>query len=340
MKKFFATLIFMLIVISSYAYNNQDLLKYLEENDLGYLYPYVNNYEVYNYSVFIYPNIININSICHNNNNIRFPYFKKENSNVMEMIKLLDKIDTKEYKFNNKKYFYVTYKYNKNNNFDIFNLKNKRLLAIYNEYNTLIWYSFNSDLVFYKSCLIDLQKSDEMLIVVFYDSTTKYIKVEYIDDTNKTPIIIHYRIPRLIEGANYCDIIEKGKLISDNIIRIKYKDSNNIEYWKIKITENDRLNFDKMKFDPEVNKDGKVLEDFRLLWCNPEYKSKYFKKDTLLHYNKSFDYFEQDTEPTIEQLKEKFPYDTFFGDEVGDKEDNTFSENVYKNKDENIESPK
>ena len=218
------------------------------------------------------------------------------------------------------------------------------MFSIYNENNTLIWYSFNSDLEFYNSCLIDIQKSENILIVVFYDSLIKRIKVDFIDDTNKIPVILSFTIPRLIEGANFVDIVEYGKLISNNILKLKYKDSNNIEYWKIKITERDILNFDNVKYDPFVRKDSNILDDFTFLWCNPDYKSKYLKKEALVYNFKSCDYFEQDTEPTIEQLKEKFPNDTFFCDTVGDKDEikdnNTISDNVNKNKDENIDSPR
>ena len=103
--------------------------------------------------------------------------------------------------------------------------------------------------------------------------------------------------------AIYYDIIQSGipdpndkligaNIISDNIVSLKYQGMK--EYWRIKNSEED------------FNKYPKLIPSDRLLWTNNT-KHKDFGY-------KSVYYFNYDNEPTVSQLKEKFPEDTFYND--------------------------
>ena len=139
--------------------------------------------------------------------------------------------------------------------------------------------------------IYDIKKIDDSNYILVYNDGLIYI--DYITiDSNK--IYIEYRMPiLLIRNYNIDYIIDNVFIIGENYIKIKY--SNRKEIWRIKSQLIDNLNNDLVIQNTNNN----------LIWTSNK-KNK--------HYNnyKSYDYFEQDTEPTIEQLKEKFPNDTFF----------------------------
>ena len=172
---------------------------------------------------------------------------------------------------------------------------------------------------------------------VAYGSTISIYVISNYNKTDKYRIIYKYNIPNTsFDGIHYKDI----EFISNNIIKLTFDDKvhnrEKIEFFKLTQSKEDiKKNKEKYPKDFEERIFGR-----RLLWTN------YLLGDT---FHKSYDYFEQETEPTMKQLKEKFPNDTFFDETketeaktVTDKEvksvDDT-GEKFFKNKDENLDSP-
>lgn len=112
-------------------------------------------------------------------------------------------------------------------------------------------------------------------------------------EIDKKPVIYRYSLPMYYFCSNHSGIViplpTSGKIINDNIIRLKYADGS-IEHWKIKLTDKD---IEKTK---KVNPNNEI--DQRLVWWNGNGKGSYLKgmsKDDA----KSWDYNEESTsEPT------------------------------------------
>ena len=225
-------------------------------------------------------------------------------------------LENKEYnikRYETKKYYENELEINKKRklvHITIQNKKNNEEKCIFYHMNVL---PYNKD---YEKYYNAFMYKDNILFIPIQDLGRLYIYIFKNTYLNNKHIIYKYYIPTILIDEIKIKAID---YISNNIIRIiKENKINNqilIEYWKISLTEEDINKNNEIILSRKIDKEE--VNYMKLLWTNYNLSNQYL----------SYDSFKQDTEPTIEQLKEKFPDDTFFGDEVGDKEEIKTSSN-------------
>ena len=159
----------------------------------------------------------------------------------------------------------------------------------------------NNNILFHTGYILDYKITDNKLILFEGNEHQIYYTVFYKIENNPL-FCVSYTVPAYFMDANMDINHKECKLISNNLVKISYN-NNRVELWKCLNTENDIIE------NKKLNKKTSPISS-RLLWSNSNLlKRNYLNRNDN---NKSHDYFEQDEEPTIEQLKEKFPNDTFF----------------------------
>ncbi len=192
-------------------------------------------------------------------------------------------------------------------NFNNFKIKEiSRNNGITNETLYIITNS-NDNIIGIEEQILDLKVYDNVLMIVV--GGIHQLRVEYIYSLPNTPLFaIGYGIPVTITPNANLKVVS-AKILSDNYIKCVFNDRRE-EIWRCVNSE-------------ECFKENYKLKDkkafiTKLVWANDLNQFKYNLKSIEC---KSYDFIEQYTEPTIEQLKKKFPDDTFFGDTVGDKKE-------------------
>ncbi|MBQ7257065.1 MAG: hypothetical protein IJS60_05165 [Abditibacteriota bacterium] len=176
------------------------------------------------------------------------------------------------------------------------------------EYNITI--VKNEDIIwdmFYKKTnkhfgVLDIVSTNNGCILLYTDSQSLFIN--YITKIYEKRICIEYRLPYDLSFIGISSGIKRdynlklANIISSNIIRCEFNDGR-VEYWLIR---------DRSRKIPSKSLFGDVSPILnQLIWSN--YIGKGSGNEPVVPPELIF---KQDTEPTIEQLKEKFPDDTFF----------------------------
>ncbi|MBQ7258067.1 MAG: hypothetical protein IJS60_10310 [Abditibacteriota bacterium] len=131
--------------------------------------------------------------------------------------------------------------------------------------------------------VINAKKIDDLYAIAFFNGKELYI--DYIYNFDK-PLIIDILLGGSFGMESLKSNIDSCEFISDKIIKLSFKESDNIEYWRVKKTN---------------------VDESRLIWSNfIDNRGKFI----MNNYKSSLK--EYDNEPSTLQLKEKFPDDTFF----------------------------
>ena len=253
------------------------------------------------------------------NNNINFNYIKKDcfNINNPDNYKYLS-LEISE-KLNENQ---ILYKYNINEDFyqnfpDIFG-KNKPeniipQLYVIKQNNDIIWYRF-----FRFANLLCFENIDNDTIVLCYEGIffmqQKKLYIEIIHKNDKNIIEQFEVFPIDLNGASYDIFLKNIRFVSEKIIKI---DLNYISYTGEK---NNIVLL--LMYNYQTNKEFvnnyiiKNKKSYRysplILWISDKDNNQKLTKRLQIDCNYYFNEIISDTEPTIEQLKEKFPNDTFF----------------------------
>lgn len=282
--KIFYIIMLLLITISVYAIDMIDRTKTFD---------YINKQIIY---------VSKIKSLDSNNNAFYVDYRNKLSlDQLMEYTKIENETNINEYSI-------YTYKIN-SPQLDIKHFlyfepinngkSNEYLITKVIKDDNIIWDRFyRNDAKDFK--IFDIKSIDDMDLILYTDSWTLYLN--YVYNKNKK-IYVEYALPHTLQsgkisGTKKTYSLKNAKIISTNIIKMEFEDGRE-EYWIIK------------KMSKKIKTKSNLEEIYPIydivLWSNN------IGKDCIrLDSYKKENYLDQDTEPTIEQLKEKFPNDTFF----------------------------
>ncbi|MBQ7258284.1 MAG: hypothetical protein IJS60_11400 [Abditibacteriota bacterium] len=156
----------------------------------------------------------------------------------------------------------------------------------------------NDEIIAVEEKILDIKEDGNILMIVV--GGIHQLRVEYIYSLPNVPLFsIGFIIPATVTPNANLKVVS-AKILSDNYVKCVFSDGRE-EIWRCRNFENIfKENFKIKKEDAYITK---------LVWANDLSQFKYGLRSIEL---KSYDFIDQDTEPTIEQLKEKFPDDTFF----------------------------
>ena len=206
-------------------------------------------------------------------------------------------------KYNNTQFDVILYKNDIKHNIDNCMIPNKCILLNYycidNHKDKLNWNLYYSTFLDKEDIIIqDMKEINNKIFIACNSRYYVYIYVFHYIDKGKKVFDKYEVFPDLRTTQ-----VKSIEILSDNIVKI-IRNSGSIDYWKISQSKEDIKNNIK---DNSIE----IAYQKKLIWSS-------FWKDIHNSMCDSWDCLIQDTEPTIDQLKEKFPNDTFFEGETGD----------------------
>ena len=304
MNKLVAMVVSMIIIFTIVVFsaniedNRKDIQKNIPENVYKSISKYLDDNDVYSYSISDYNYKIEIQKYL---SKIK-PETKEEKANLKDVyfyatyIKKKPLVDLLDYKVSNDEKRLIF----KDKNINIYDVmvreteKNGilRLMLLTDNKDNIIWdiLHYTPPILGVPTRILDIKKvNDDSYIVACLPEMG--IMVDYVHLDNKIPVIERYAMPFDSFGSGYIAIPISARILKDDIIRLEYKDGA-IEHWKIKQTKTD---FDKNRESKEM---GNIhYGDDALVWWNGVGKG-----SPLNHVKaKAWDYDEDtSTEPTYE----------------------------------------
>ena len=143
-------------------------------------------------------------------------------------------------------------------------------------------------------CVRKLEKNKYM--VVYLAGAVIFIDYVYLD--KDIPITENYQLPFISVGSSITLIPESISILTDNVIRINYKDGA-IEHWKVRLSEEDiKKNMDLAKKAGLSESSVKSARGNSLLWWNGVGEGSFFANSKIYQ---AWDYDEdRSVEPTYE----------------------------------------